>query len=125
MTALVKFLRSIQRGPSAENARRTFERTDGKRLDGVVLAEGFDDVQLRTADGHVSLLRRSGDRVREVTSETSWPTYNGDAGGNRHTTLTLIDKTTITRLAPKWIFAVPNARSLQGTPVVVGGIMYV
>jgi len=125
MTALVKFLRSIQRGPSAENARRTFERTDGKRLDGVVLAEGFDDVQLLTADGHVSLLRRTGDRVREVTSETSWPTYNGDPGGNRYTTLTLIDKTTITGLAPKWIFAVPNARSLQGTPVVVGGIMYV
>ena len=32
---------------------------------------------------------------RPVTSETPWPTYNGDPGGNRYTTLTQIDKTTV------------------------------
>ena len=88
-------------------------------------AKGFDDLQVRTADGRVRLLRREGDRVREVTSETGWPTYNGEPGGNRYTALTQIDKTNVARLAPKWMFTVPNAGGLQGTPVVVDGIMYV
>src|SRR6185295_9532833 len=87
--------------------------------------QGFEDVQIRTADDRVHLLRRSGDRVREVTSEQAWPTYNGDPGGNRFTTLTQIDKTNINRLAPAWMFAVPGAGGLQGTPVVADGIMYV
>jgi len=125
LSALVKFLRTIQRGPSIETARRSFDTTDGKRLDGVVLGEGFDDVQLRTQDGRIHLLRREGARVKEVTSDVAWPTYNGDVGGNRYTTLTEIDKTTVSRLAPRWIFAVPGARGLQGTPIVADGIMYV
>ena len=90
-----------------------------------MLGEGFDDLQLRTDDKRVHLLRRVGDRVREVTSSADWPTYNGDPGGNRYTTLTQIDKTTVARLAPKWMFTFPAAGSLQGTPVVVDGIMYV
>ena len=60
-----------------------------------------------------------------MTSETGWPTYNGETGGNRYTTLTQINKNTIARLAPKWIFPVPDGGQLQVTPVVVGGIMYV
>ena len=43
-----------------------FTTTDGRRLDGRVLNEGFDDLQVRTADHRVHLLRRAGDRVREV-----------------------------------------------------------
>ena len=90
-----------------------------------MLGEGFDDLQVRSADGRVRLLRRDGDAVREVTSETGWPTYNGDPGGNRYTTLTQIDKTNVARLAPQWMFTLPKAGGLQGTPVVVDGIMYV
>ena len=125
MTTLVRFLRSIGSQPTADAAPRAFRTIDGKTLDGLVLGEGFGDLQLRTTDGSVHLLRRAGDRVREVTSEIGWPTYNGDPGGNRYTALTQIDKTTVTRLAPHWMFTVPNAGSLQGTPVVVAGIMYV
>jgi alcohol dehydrogenase (cytochrome c) len=125
LTALVTFLRTLERSSTAAPAPRTFQTTTGKVLEGRVTGEGFDDLQLRTADGHVHLLRRTGDRVREVTSERGWPTYNGDPGGNRYTTLTQIDKTNIDRLAPRWVFNVPNAGGLQGTPVVVDGIMYV
>ena len=60
-----------------------------------------------------------------MTSETDWPTYNGDPGGNRYTTLTQIDKTDVARLAPRWMFTRPDAGMLQVTPVVVDGIMYV
>ena len=55
----------------------------------------------------------------------AWPAYNGDPGGNRYTALTQIDKTNVARLAPKWMFTLPNAGGLQVTPVVADGIMYV
>ena len=68
-----------------------------------MLGQGFDDLQLRTDDKRVHLLRRAGERFRPVTSETPWPTYNGDPGGNRYTTLTQINTSTVARLAPKWM----------------------
>jgi alcohol dehydrogenase (cytochrome c) len=124
LAAIVRFLRTIQRRPTGPPPR-TFQTVDGTSLEGRVTGEGFDDLQVRTTDGRVHLLRRVGDRVREVTSEMSWPTYNGDPGGNRYTTATQIDRTTVARLAPQWMFTVPDTGTLQGTPVVVDGIMYV
>lgn len=126
MAALVRYLRVLQRQPSIALATGTFTLAGGRTLDGQILGEGFDDVQLRTADGRVHLLRRgAGSTVREVTSEVSWPTYNGDTRGNRFTTATQIDKTTVARLAPRWMFTVPTNARLQMTPIVAGGIMYV
>jgi alcohol dehydrogenase (cytochrome c) len=125
IAALVRYLRTIERDPPPEAAPRAFRTADGSTVAGAVLGEGFDDLQIRGADGRVRLLRRQGDRVREVTSETGWPGYNGDPGGNRYTALTQIDKTNVARLAPGWMFTVPNAGGLQGTPVVADGIMYV
>src|SRR5579863_10236805 len=104
---------------------QSFQLTDGKTLDGHLLGQGFDDVQMRTADGRVHLLRRAGDRFREVTSETGWPGYNGDPGGNRYTTLSQITPANVSHLAPKWVFTLPNTGHLEVTPVVVEGIMYV
>ena len=105
--------------------RTKLQMTDGRSLEGQLIGEGFDDVQVRTDDKRVHLLRRSGNRFRAVTSETGWPTYNGETGGNRYTTLTQIDKTNVSKLAPRWMFTVPDAGALQVTPVVVDGIMYV
>jgi alcohol dehydrogenase (cytochrome c) len=121
---LLKFLRSIQR-EAPPILHTTVRTTDGRMLEGQVLGEGFSDLQLLTGDKRVHLLRRAGDRFRAVTSEADWPIYNGDPGGNRHTTLTQIDKATVTRLAPQWLFSIPDAGLLQVTPAVVGGIMYV
>ena len=125
MADLVKFLRTIERTGEPPPVRMSVPTIDGRTLDGLVLGEGFDDLQLQTDDKRVHLLRRAGDRYRPVTSETPWPTYNGDPGGNRYTTLTEIDKTTVSRLAPKWMMTIPDAGQLQGTPVVADGIMYV
>ncbi|HVW86636.1 MAG TPA: c-type cytochrome, partial [Bryobacteraceae bacterium] len=56
----------------------------------------------------------------------SWPTYNGNLSGNRFSPLDQINTSTIDRLAPKWMFTLPGApRSLQVTPVVAAGVMYV
>jgi alcohol dehydrogenase (cytochrome c) len=123
---LIKFLRTIERRPeTVPIVRLKVQTTLGKALDGQVMAQGFDDVQLMTDDKRVHLLRRAGDRMREVSSESDWPTYNGDPGGNRHTRLTQIDKNNVARLAPRWMFTIPGAGQSQTTPSVVGGIMYV
>ncbi|HTV01423.1 MAG TPA: PQQ-binding-like beta-propeller repeat protein, partial [Luteitalea sp.] len=124
LATLVRYLRTIERR-EVPLRRTTVRTTTGDTLDGDVLNEGFADLQLRTADGRVHLLRKEGDTVRRVSSEVDWPTYNGDPGGNRHTTLRGIDKSNVTRLAPQWMATLPEPSSMQMTPVVVGGIMYV
>lgn len=118
--------------PAAQPAvvRRTIQTTDGKTLEGQVLSEGMGELQLRTEDPQtkakqIHLLRKEGDRYKVVTSQTGWTTYNGDPSGNRYSKLTQIDKTNVARLAPKWIFPIPNVTTVENTPLVVEGIMYV
>ncbi len=129
MSALVAYLRVLvpvsNGGPPAE-VRKTVQMADGKTLEGRVLNEGMAEMQMLTNDRRIRLLRKTADgRYRQVTSETDWSTYHGDASGNRFTKLTQIDKSNVARLAPKWTFSVPNITQLQNTPVVVGGVMYV
>jgi len=89
--------------------RKIVQTTDGKTLEGRVLNGGMSDLQLRTDDQVVHLLRKTtGDRYRTVTSQRDWPTYHGDPGGNRYTTLTQLDKGNVARLAPRWVFPMPN-----------------
>src|SRR5208337_2377497 len=99
--------------------------TDGRTIQGQVIGEGFSDLQLRTDDKKIVLLRKDGEKVRVVTSQTDWPTYNGDPSGNRYSKLTAIDKTNVNQLGAKWVFPIPNARTVENTPLVVEGIMYV
>lgn len=54
-----------------------------------------------------------------------WPTYHGDIGGNRYSDLKQITAANVGHLAPKWMFPISGARSLEVTPVVAGGVMYV
>jgi alcohol dehydrogenase (cytochrome c) len=122
---------ALAQAPDARTAppvvvRKTVQTTDGKALEGRVLNEGMSDLQLRTDDRAVHLLRKSaGDRYRAVTSQRDWPTYHGDPGGNRYTTLTQIDKSNVARLAPRWVFPIPNVGNVETTPVVIDGIMYI
>lgn len=125
LSRLIAYLRLIQNEAGRQAAERTVSLTNGSQLKGQVLGEGFDDLQLLAADKRVHLLRRSEQGFREVTSDTDWPTYNGETGGNRYTQLTGINKENVKALAPRWMFTVRNAGRLQVTPVVVGGLMYV
>src|SRR6202047_3218214 len=77
--------------------RRSIQTTDGQTLQGQVLSEGMTDLQLRTDDKKIRLLRKEGNRYRLVTSQTDWPTYHGDPSGNRYSKLTQIDKTNVSR----------------------------
>ena len=106
--------------------RKTVQTTDGQTLEGRVLNEGMADLQLRTDDQRIHLLRKTaGDRYRAVTSQRDWTTYHGDPGGNRYSTLTQIDKSNVARLAPRWVFPIPNVGNVENTPIVVEGIMYI
>lgn len=127
MNSLLTFLRTFA-PPGRAGApvvRKTVTTTDGRTLAGVVINENSLEVQLRTDDNRVALLRPSGDRFRAVTSETDWPSYNGNVSGNRYSSLAQINASNVQKLAPKWVFSVPGAARMEGTPIVVGGLMYV
>ena len=88
--------------PSAV-VRKKIQLATGETLEGQVLNQGPFDLQLRTDDKQIHLLRNTGDRYRPVTSQTDWPTYNGDPSGNRYTKLTQIYKTNVRTLAPRCV----------------------
>jgi alcohol dehydrogenase (cytochrome c) len=127
MSPLIAFLRSLRPKPAGFQSYRVNAQLEGgKSLEGVVLGEGVEDVQMRTDDQHLHLLRRTqGAGFREVTSESDWATYNGSVGGNRFTTLKQITTANIKHVAPRWVFNMPNASRLEVTPIVANGLMYV
>ncbi|HVW22843.1 MAG TPA: PQQ-binding-like beta-propeller repeat protein [Opitutaceae bacterium] len=53
-----------------------------------------------------------------------WPTYNGSVSGNRHSPLRQIDRGNVADLQLQWLYPIPFG-SLETTPVVVDGVMYV
>ena len=123
---IIAYLRVLQRNTREVPAKPLSARlADGSMLDGRIVNEGFADVQLRTPDERVHLLRRDGDRFRRVTSSADWPLYNGGPGGNRYTELADIAPSNVARLSLKWSFPVAETGVLQVTPVVVDGLMYV
>ncbi|MDE3198273.1 MAG: PQQ-binding-like beta-propeller repeat protein [Acidobacteriota bacterium] len=125
-TQLMAFLRTIRPRRRAAPVRRTIELESGAQLSGLVMNESPLDLQMRTDDNRIHLLRPAGSKYREVTSESDWPTYNGDTRGNRYSTLSQITPRNVSRLTAKWIFTLEGATSRgQTTPVVAGGIMYV
>ena len=105
--------------------RKTVQTTDGRSIEGQVMGEGMSDLQLRTDDKKIVLLRKEGTKARVVTSQADWPTYNGDPGGNRYSKLTQIDASNVKNLGPRWMFNIRNATQIENTPLVVEGIMYV
>jgi alcohol dehydrogenase (cytochrome c) len=126
LAAVLVHLRTLRPPPAAKRERTLrITTTTGASLEGAVTGEGLDDLQLRTSDGRVHLLRRAGDRFRPVTSQNDWPTYDGQYTSNRYTALRQIDKTNVGRLVPRWIFSMDDTTGLQTTPVVVDGIMYI
>jgi alcohol dehydrogenase (cytochrome c) len=125
MPQLVAYLRTMRpRRLGFQPYRTKVTLTNGKTLDGMVISESFEDMALRADDG-LHLLRRADGKFREVTSEVDWTTYNGDIGGNRFTKLAQITKANVKRVAPRWIFTMPNANGLEVTPIVANGVMYV
>ena len=113
-TQLVRFVRSL--AATAEPASSA-----------VLNASNFDK-QLRDAAGlHLLHKNAAGAWVEAKTASGvgEWPSYHGEASGNRHSVLREIDTSNVARLAPRWLFPIAGTERLQVTPVVSGGVMYV
>jgi alcohol dehydrogenase (cytochrome c) len=127
--AVVGFMRVLQQ---ARRGRRGFppvrqrvQLDSGGHLEGFAVGATGRELQLRTDDQRIHLLRKSGEVYRKVTSQADWPSLHGQLSGNRYSELKQIDRNNVGKMAVKWVFAVPNAGRLQGTPQVHDGVMYV
>ena len=55
----------------------------------------------------------------------NWTSYNGDYSGRRYSGLREINAENVARLRASWVFHPGNSETLEVTPVVVNGVMYV
>ena len=125
MRALISFVRTLRPLRGAPRVRMKIELVDGRILEGVALNQTSVDLQLLSDDHRIHLLRKGAEKYRAVTSQVDWPTYHGQAGGNRYSTVDQINAGNVSRLAPAWMYNVGTTPQLEVTPVVAGGIMYV
>lgn len=94
---------------------------------GVILACGFGSVALAQA-----VANQPGTPIDVTTREleakgigSNWPSYNGDYTGRRYSSLRQITPANVGQMRAQWVFHSRNAGTLEVTPVVVGGVMYV
>lgn len=64
-------------------------------------------------------------RLRDAAQESgNWLSYGRDYGQQRYSPLKQINRETIGRLVPKWIYQTGTTASFQATPIVVDGVLY-
>ena len=132
---LVTFLKTLAaaaspaaQDPRAPSPRRgTLSLIAGTALTGTILNESGFDAQIRTDDSRLHLLRRAGEAYREddIHPSVDWASYNGSNTSNRHSELDQIDRNTVDQLSVQWFFPIPDMPMIEGTPVVIAGVMYV
>ena len=135
LTPLISYLKEVAAAaaPAARDPRAPRPRAasiplaGGDALEGTILNESGFDVQFRTSGGDILLLRREGDAYREAVIEpyVDWPSYHGSYTGNRHSPLDQIDRDNVGRLALQWFYPIPDMPMIEGTPVVITGVMYI
>ncbi len=135
LTPLISYLKELAAAaaPAARDPRAPRPRAasiplaGGDALEGTILNESGFDVQFRTSGGDILLLRREGDAYREAVIEpyVDWPSYHGSYTGNRHSPLDQIDRDNVGRLALQWFYPIPDMPMIEGTPVVITGVMYI
>jgi alcohol dehydrogenase (cytochrome c) len=121
---LIEFLRTLKPREGTAPVRATIT-AGGQSFAGLILNQSLFDLQLLGDDHKLHLFRKDGTAWRKVTSQSDWTSYNGGYAGSRYSPLTQINAGNVASLAPKWTFNVKNTGNLQGTPVVVEGVMYI
>ncbi len=135
LTPLIDYLKglAVSVSPAARDPRAPRPRTalvdvvGVGELTGTVLNESGFDAQFRTEDGQLRLLRTGSDGYREPALEplADWSSYNGSDTSNRHSPLAQIDRESVANLAAQWFFPIDGMPMIEGTPVVISGVMYV
>ncbi len=124
-SALIAMLRTLKPRFGTTPERRTVRLAGGGNVTGLVLNESLADLQLLGDDQKLHLLRKTDGGLRAVTSSADWTSYNGDTKGSRFSPLDQIDRGNVANLAPAWMYNFVSNSSLQTTPVVSDGVMYV
>ena len=135
LDALIIYLKELATmvAPAARDPRApepyndTLDLSDRRSLTGTIVNESGFDAQLRTPDGAFHLLSRNDGELREQQAEpfVDWPSYDGSDTANRYSTMNQINRDTIDELALQWFFPIPDLPMIEGTPVVIEGVMYV
>lgn len=63
--------------------------------------------------------------LNAAATPEEWLTYGGGYDEQRHSTLTSINRDTLSELGVGWVYEMKKPRGQEATPVVVDGIMYV
>ncbi len=73
------------------------------------------------------MLRREDDEYHEAKIEpyVDWSSYNGSDTASRHSPLAQIHRGNVEQLTAQWFFPIRETRMIEGTPVVIAGVMYV
>jgi alcohol dehydrogenase (cytochrome c) len=66
-----------------------------------------------------------GESLRSGPPSANWLSYNGDYSGRRFSALDEIKPDNVKQLHAQWVFHPGNSNSLEVTPVVVDGVMFV
>jgi alcohol dehydrogenase (cytochrome c) len=80
--------------------------------------------QQSTSSAPISQQVRPEDLTAQPVGE-DWTSYNGDYSGRRYSSLQQINASNVPRLAAAWIFHPANSQSLEVTPIVVRGLMFI
>jgi alcohol dehydrogenase (cytochrome c) len=88
---------------------------------GVLLAVSFAaSLAASLASAQVSY-----ERIRNAAREPgNWLTYSGNYASHRHSPLTEIDRSNVSRLRPQWLYQTSGEGELETSPLVVDGVMY-
>ncbi len=75
-------------------------------------------------DGAGSTLNVSPADLLATPTGANWPSYNGDYSGRRFSGLTEITPRNVGSLRAQWVFHSTNSNNLEGTPVVMNGVLF-
>jgi len=64
-------------------------------------------------------------QMTQQPPDKNWLSYNGDYTGRRYSKLEQINVANVGKLRAQWVFHAPNSDSLEVTPVVVDGLMFI
>src|SRR5260370_3569307 len=77
------------------------------------------------AIGSVGATGATGVTDANGAQDGQWLTYSGSYASHRFSPLTQISSTNVARLRPVWVYQPPGTGSVEATPVVAEGVMYV
>lgn len=110
--------------PDPQAAMPAFAGTDTERRDLLAFLSRLTGAGVgRLAAPQVPVAQAEIDAITHP-KPGDWPTYNGTVDGNRHSPLDQVNRANVSRLQLQWLHEIPFG-SLETTPVVIDGIMYV